>query len=281
MPEPSRLSLRQQALLAQRLPGMTVVADLSWGLTDSVVLHVRAMGRDLVVKAGTPQDHHIGREIAAHRAWVGALAEQRRAPRLLWADESARLLVTLYLEGDLVLGADAEWRAETYAQAGELLARFHRQASRRDEDYERSADARTLRWLDGPHTIAADVEARLRAEVARSPSPSTVLVPTHGDWQPRNWLQHRGRVKAIDFGRADWRPAESDFARLASQQFAGRPDLEEAFVEGYGSDPRDPAAWRRTQLREAVGTACWAHQVGDASFEAQGHRMIADVLGSS
>ena len=64
------------------------------------------------------------------------------------------------------------------------------------------------------------------------------------------------------------------------QQLAGRPDLEEALGEGSGSDPRDPASWRRTLLREAVGTACWAHQVGDAEFEAQGHRMIADVLRS-
>jgi hypothetical protein len=65
---------------------------------------------------------------------------------------------------------------------------------------------------------------------------------------------------------------------LASQQFRGRADLEAAFVDGYGQDPREPDAWHRSLLREAVGTACWAHQVGDAAFEAQGHAMVADVL---
>ncbi len=144
------LTVRQRALQEERLPGLSVVADLSWGLTDGVVLHVRATGRDHIVKAGSPQNHHIGREIAAHRAWVGCLADLGRAPRLLWADESAHLLVTDRVEGELVLGTDAEWHPETYAQAGELLARFHGQATRTDDDYERWANARALRWLDGP-----------------------------------------------------------------------------------------------------------------------------------
>jgi hypothetical protein len=58
----------------------------------------------------------------------------------------------------------------------------------------------------------------------------------------------------------------------------GRPELESAFFEGYGDDPREPVRWRRVRLREAVGTAVWAHLVGDAPFEEQGHRMIVDVL---
>jgi hypothetical protein len=276
-----RLSLRQLALLKAWFPQMAVIADLSWGLVDTVVLHVRDRDRDVIVKAGGPANHHIGREIAAHRAWVGCLAEIDRAPQLLRADETANVLVTTCVEGQLVLGADAEWQAETYAQAGELLERFHSQAARVDNDYEHDANAAALRWLDGAHGIAPMVEAQLRAELVALASPTVTLVPTHGDWQPRNWLHHLGTVKVIDFGRADWRPADSDFARLANQQFLDRPDLERAFIDGYGSDPREPSAWRRTRLREAIGTACWAFQVGELPFEAQGHRMIADVLQSN
>jgi hypothetical protein len=54
--------------------------------------------------------------------------------------------------------------------------------------------------------------------------------------------------------------------------------LEDAFLEGYGSDPRKPAVWHRNCVREAIGTAAWAYRVGDEAFEAQGHRMIAAVL---
>jgi hypothetical protein len=85
----------------------------------------------------------------------------------------------------------------------------------------------------------------------------------------------------IDFGRADLRPACTDLTRLAAQQFRSEPALESAFLDGYGSDPREPAAWQRARLREAVSTAIWAHQVGDEAFEQQGHRMIAEALTSS
>lgn len=103
-------------------------------------------------------------------------------------------------------------------------------------------------------------------------------MPTHGDWQPRNWVVHKGVVSVIDLGRADLRPALTDFARLAAQQFRTDPALEAAFLHGYGDDPREPAAWRRNRIREAIATAVWAHQVGDEPFETQGHRMIAEAL---
>ena len=45
-----------------------------------------------------------------------------------------------------------------------------------------------------------------------------------------------------------------------------------------GADPRDAAAWQRNRIREAIGTAVWAYQVGDEAFEQQGHRMIAEAL---
>ena len=32
------------------------------------------------------------------------------------------------------------------------------------------------------------------------------------------------------------------------------------------------------ELREGIGTAVWAHEVGDEVFEAQGHQMLADTL---
>jgi thiamine kinase-like enzyme len=265
-------------MLSEWFPQMVVVADLSWGLVDTVVLHVRVRDRDVIVKASGSADDHLGQEIAAYRAWVGRLAETEQAPRLLRADEANNVLVTTFLEGRLVLGAEAEWQTDTYAQAGELLARFHSQASRADQDYERTANAKALRWLDGPHRIPPTIEAQLRAEIRAFDAPTVMVVPTHGDWQPRNWMHHLGTVSVIDFGRADWRPADSDFGRLAAQQLRDRPDLEKALIDGYGSDPREPSAWRRTRLRDAVGTACWAHQVGDSGFEAQGHRMIADVL---
>lgn len=82
----------------------------------------------------------------------------------------------------------------------------------------------------------------------------------------------------IDFGRFAFRPAVTDFARLAAQEWRAAPACEDAFLDGYGCDPRHPSEWLLVRLREAIGTAAWAYQVGDAPFEAQGHRMIAEAL---
>jgi Ser/Thr protein kinase RdoA (MazF antagonist) len=138
-----------------------------------------------------------------------------------------------------------------------------------------------LAWLRGPHRIAFATVERLRATIAAWPTPAAALVPTHGGLAARNWLVHNDLVSVIDFGRAAMRPALTDFARLAVQDFRRDPKLETAFLDGYGSDPSETDAWHRNRVREAIGTAAWACQVGDEPFEAQGHRMIAETLSAS
>jgi hypothetical protein len=277
----ARLSPRQQALLEQWLPGAAVVRDHGWGLAETTVLEVAQAESRFIVKAGGGHDHHIEREIRAHLSWLLPWTSRCRAPALEHSDVQAKLLVTRYLPGELVLGTEYAAAPATYRQAGELLALLHDQAAVTDDDYERRQNEKSLAWLSGPHRIAPSTVARLRAEITGWPTPPATLVPTHGDWQPRNWLVDDGVVSIIDFGRADLRPAMTDFARLAAQDFRRDPDLEAAFLDGYGSDPREREAWHRTRVREAIGTAAWARQVGDGPFEAQGHRMIAEALSAS
>ena len=272
------ISVAQQALLERWLPGASIVRDHSWGLVGTTVLELDWNGGRYIAKAGDAADHHIARELRAHRSWLDPWTSRGRAPALVHGSDEAKLLVTEYLPGSLVQDGPAEFRADTYRQAGSLLALLHRQSATPDGDFEGRATEKMLAWLDKPNRIAPATVARIR-ELAQSwPAPPATLVPTHGDWQPRNWLVHEGAVRVIDFGRADLRPAFTDFVRLAGQQFLVDPALEAAFLAGYGGDPREPEQWRRAQLREAVGTAAWAFQVGDESFEAQGHRMIADAL---
>jgi Phosphotransferase enzyme family len=273
-----RLSEAQLARVASWLPAPSLVRDLSWNQIDTSVLQVRADERDFIVKAAGPGNHHIGREIAAHESYTGPLALRDAAAKLVAADRGANVALLTYLDGRLVEGTEAEHAADTYAQAGRLLRSFHAQETRTDDQYEARATAKALAWLERPHRVAPAIEQRVRAVLTAYVPRPVATAPSHGDWQPRNWLVHEGAIKVIDFGRFDFRPAANDLHRLAVQQWRGRPDLEAAFLGGYGGDPRDPARWPIDLLREAVGTAVWAYQVGDAPFEAQGHRMIDEAL---
>ena len=150
-----------------------------------------------------------------------------------------------------------------------------------DDDYERNLVTRTRRWLDGKHNIPSDQVERINAVLdASTPEPIRV-VPTHGDWHPRNWLVNDSgatpHVMAIDFGRFDWRSPQSDLLRLQLMQWNGHPDLEAAFLRGYGEDPRTNS-WQLELIYQAVANTCWAHMMGDVAFEQQGLHEITMVL---
>jgi hypothetical protein len=274
-----RLTAAQRALVDAWLPDAAVVADLSWNQVETVVLRVRQGDRELIVKAAGDGDHHLGRELDAHEGgFVGVWSRQGRAARLLHADRAARVLVLEWLPGELAYREPAGVDPDVHRRAGSLLRDFHAQARRPSEGTDAAATRRALRWLDTSDAIAPDVSRRLRAALAALPPVEDDLVPTHGDWQPRNWLVDDDVVRVIDFGRFAFRPVATDFVRLAAQEWRENPACEAAFFEGYGRDPRHPSHWLLMRLREAIGTACWAHRVGDAGFEAQGHRMVAEAL---
>jgi Ser/Thr protein kinase RdoA (MazF antagonist) len=251
---------------------------MSWDLVDTVVLDVDSERGRVVVKAAGPDNHHIGREITAYNGFTDCLARTGHAAQLLHEDRVANLLVIQYLDGTLVEGSDTEHAPDTHRQAGRLARTFHHQAERIDPDWDASAAAKSLSWLDKPHRIDAPLASRLQAILTEHRPQSVTVVPTHGDWQPRNWLVDDDTIKVIDFGRFAWRPAISDFCRLAAQQWRRDPRLEDAFFDGYGGDPRVPDQWRMFAIHEAIGTAVWAHQVGDERFESQGLRMISEAL---
>lgn len=272
------LSAAQASFVEQRLPGARLVRDLSWGLFDNHVAEVLAHGATFVVKAGGPGNHHIRREILAHESWTAELAGRGLTSRMVAADREQGVLVLEHLPGELVEGTPAEHDPDTYEQAGRLLRAFHAQRSEPSNDHEARETARSLRSLDGEHRIDAASVAEARSVLERDTPRPVVLVPTHGDWQPRNWLVDHGVVRVIDFGRFGFRPASADLVRLDSKQWAGHPELADAFFAGYGTDPREPDLWRIVRLREAIGTAVWAYEVGDDRFEEHGHRMLAEAL---
>ncbi|MEG8034492.1 aminoglycoside phosphotransferase family protein [Sphingomonas sp. LR61] len=283
----------QIAFVLRTLPGAVLVADDSWGLLDTRVLHVVDGDDSYTVKASGPTNTHFHRELDAHRTATAALRANGDTGALVAANDEHRVLVLERVPGHLALGTADEHDPEVHRQAGIVLRRLHDHGTRHDPTFLLHEQAKALRALDAPHRISHDVVARIRAALEMLPTDHAdeSLVPTHGDFHPRNWIvddedddeedardSRRRRLRVIDFGRFGWRPASFDLTRLAVLHWQHDPALEAAFFDGYGDDPREPGAWRWLQLREAVGTATWAYAVGDESSEAQGHDMLRGAL---
>lgn len=272
------LAAPQREFIRAKLGTPRLVEDFSWGLVDTRVLHIGVGGEQFIAKAASPDNHHIHREITAHQSATQPLVDLGLTSRLVAASHDLNLLVITYQEGVLAEGTPAELDADIHRQAGAALRALHAQSSRVDEEYEHRATARAFDWLDGEHRIAPAVEADARAAL-RSYRPAAIeVVPTHGDWQPRNWLVAGSQLRVIDFGRFDWRPRASDLCRVAAKQWRRAPDLEAALLKGYGFDPRDEHVWKIDRLREGIATAAWAYSVGAEAFEQQGHRMLTEAL---
>lgn len=273
------LAHSQARLLKRWLPGHAAVADHSWGLIGTTVLELAVGEKRYIAKAGDVDDTHIAREWRAHREWLTPFLVGHEVSRLVYGSLPDKLLVLEYLHGDLVQGSGAEDSPAVFAAAGELLARLHGQAPIEDSGYPQSLVARAERWLSVPQrTPQALHKAAARAVATTASDIPTTVLPTHGDYSPRNWLLQEGSVRIIDFGRAELRPAMTDFARLAARWFPDHPELESAFLDGYGADPRTAKAWRAISLCEAIGTVGWAHSVGDMAFEDEGLRELERLL---
>lgn len=272
------LSEEQVEVVRAAVPGARVLTNESWGLLDTVVLHVAGTAAEYTVKAAGPENTHFPRELVAHRGWTAPLVRTGDTGALVTADEEHRVLVLDRVQGHLALGTPDEVSPDVHRQAGALLRRFHDQHAATSDDFLVRESGKALAALASEHRIPDDTAARARAHLESFDAVPVTLVPTHGDWHPRNWIVDDGRLRMIDFGRFAMRPRAFDLTRLAVLHWQDDPALERAFFDGYGDDPREPDAWRWLQLREAVGTAVWAFVVGDERFEAQGHRMLADAL---
>ncbi len=271
----------QGRLLVSWLGAFSVIRDYSWPLQDTTVLHIVAPpGEEFIVKASSTS-HHIRREIAAYAAGFEGLAG--RVPLLRHASAQAGILVTEFLPGTLVEGTPAEDDPETYRQAGALLKKIHRAAGT-SASYAKALKAKTRSWMDRATGLVPEQQIDRLARELEALNPDAVqLVATHGDYQPRNWLQDDGLVKVIDFGRADTRPWVHDLVRLRHQQFVGRPGLEAAFCDGLGKTvgPEEADLWRLENLNQAIGTVVWANQVGDTAFEQAGRAMVDRLFSGS
>lgn len=223
-------------------------------------------------------------ELTAYRRWVPALGG--RAPQLRAHDDARHAIIL-----SAVPGRPAPWpaadphslgktqhAAETTLQhrAGALLARLHHaQPPKHWDEFGAAKMAEFERLTPRAATLLTSTELDFaRAEIqALADLRSPERVPNHHDYNLRNWLVDHDAVYVIDFEWSHLDVWVNDLVRLSLGAWQTRPDLQEAFLDGYGRDLADDgrAALRGCSILTAVWLVVKARESGQASFE-QGNR---------
>jgi tRNA A-37 threonylcarbamoyl transferase component Bud32 len=218
------------------------------------------------------------REVTAYRSWVPRLGVA--TPRLVAADANLPAVVVTAVPGRCLHGAvhPPETQRRIFRAIGALAASIHHSAPARPGDAEPADLARLERHLDGARDhLAPGDEDFVRAAVKRAARlPGLDLVPTHGDLQPRNllWAPEAG-LAVIDFERSEPGPAVRDLVRL-SDTWAGRPDVYEAFLTGYGRPltPAEEEHLTAASVGDAVSGIRYGVEHGDPELVERGRRTL-------
>lgn len=246
--------------------------DQSWDHGGAQVLALRSASGDRWFVKRPARRVHYQRERTAYLRWVPALGS--RAPALRAYSDPLGVLLLSAVPGDLDYGAGAA----VHHDAGRALRLFH-EAERLPvwDDFAAVKLAELESWMPQASKLIDPplldfARGSLRA-LEGLPAPGRV--PCHLDYTPRNWLISSAassgavRVHVIDF---EWVQPEvwvNDLARLYYGYWRDRPDLREAFLDGYGRVPTadDLALMRGSYALSAVWMIVWAHEHGEQAFE--------------
>ena len=270
-----------RAAVAGHCGSVDRVEDRSWSHGEARVLHVAGERATCFVKLHRTVDHYR-REVHAYTQWVTGWTD---VPRMLGADDEARAVVVTELPGCSGFDVAARDEPEMHRQAGAFIARLH--AVPIDDDDISLDDAmsrRTDAWLsraDGVVDASVVADVRGRMNDIGSILSGWSRRACHRDFTERNWLWDDGRLFVFDFGIARPDLFLADVERLWSSTWRGRPELAEAFWDGYGRrlDADEEAVLIAYGAMQALTTVVWAVDHDDAPFEQHGRDRLDWLLG--
>lgn len=220
------------------------------------------------------------RELMGLERYIPSLGSQTwwSSPTLVAKNSEMDVILMTGVEGDVLgeaaISADEEWTM--FRLAGRFIRKLHDLKSTdpnettapidirdRSEHYltagKASIDTETMRWA---RTLVD--QACMAGEVKP--------VPCHRDFSPRNWLIDRSR-SGIKFGVIDWERTGQDiwlqdFQRMVYDHWHHRPQLREAFFNGYGHEPTESEQLQLDVicLVGAIASISWANTHNDINF---------------
>ncbi|MDF2372098.1 MAG: aminoglycoside phosphotransferase family protein [Rhizobiaceae bacterium] len=264
----------------------------------------RDFGRPSIVWRLTADDgsrtwlkHHedeklFQRELIGLEHYVPALGAQPwwSSPALVAKDAETNVMLMTDVEGEalntIAATADEEWTM--FRLAAKFIRRLHALEScapdasaatpdlrHRLENYLTSGlasiDDKTRKWTQG--LIDQACAAGPIAPVA-----------CHRDFSPRNWLMAQSPTGIITLGVIDWERSGQDLwlydaQRMVYDHWHDKPQLREAYFEGYG---RQPTAAEQLQLDAiclvgAIASIPWAQKHRDTHFATLSREIIARI----
>jgi Ser/Thr protein kinase RdoA (MazF antagonist) len=245
--------------------------SLVWRLRD-------ASGAEWFLKRHRARERYDA-ELRAYRSWVAGL---KGAPQLRASDDSLQTIILSALPGLPAPWPEAQ-PGEPASDEGIRERAIHRAAGRSLRELH---DARCPRpWsdfgaakveqFDRLRPAVAGLLTRHQLDVARAEvaaladAPAAAQVPCHHDYTPRNWLVHGDALYVIDFEWSGLDAWVADLARLHLGIWPTRPDLKEAFLQGYGRQlgTADHLALRGCAVLTGVWLVSKAREQGRPSFE--------------
>jgi Ser/Thr protein kinase RdoA (MazF antagonist) len=275
------MTAQLERFLTRVLREPQVLGDRSWPHGDTRVLEVRDREGTSWFAKEHRLENRYRREVTAYRRWVPAL--HASAPSMLACDDELRVVIISRVPGEIAVTSSRGFDAEVQRRAGELLRRFHEAepsrpwtgfAAEKREKLEawatRAAGLLSARELDFARALARGLE---QVDPPRQ-------VPCHRDYSPRNWLVDGDNVRVIDFDLATWEVWVNDLARLYFGIWWDRPDLRDAFLDGYGHglDRQDLEVLLRCGAIAAISPIARAHEHGDSDFEEAGRRNLQRLM---
>jgi aminoglycoside phosphotransferase len=276
----STLSMRLRHFTEDYLGSPVVFRDVSWPHGEAKVWAVERGGNTLAFLKQHRQQSKFSSELRAYRESVPMLGEF--APRLIGVHEGdAPALLLSALPGTIV--ADADWAADLeyklHVRAARILRRLHDvpvESSVRPQ-LETKTRASLAHWMQRARAHFTDRIIQWATEQVESGlAEAPPICICHRDFGPRNWITTRdGQVGLIDFERTCIDFQYLDWSRLWMREWLQRPDLKQAFFEGYGAlEVHWEMPMRQLMALPAVGGAVWAVEHNDQAFAEENRALV-------
>lgn len=234
-------------------------------------------GAEYIAKHHTSEQKHR-REVHAYRSWAPVLGGS--AARLVSVDSQTMTILVTALPGRL---CHDPGDTGAHRQAGALLRLLHdAEPPRPLEDFQHWLTGRVGSWREQAAGLLSASERRIidqhLAALRMLGVPSGGVC--HLDYQPRNWLlDHSRTLRVIDFEHTRLDLLARDFVRLHFRCWTARPDLRDAFFDGYGRNLAevDQQAIRHCGAIDVLTALVRGRQTGDATMTAHGRQTLRQL----